>query len=64
MSDNSLFSIEERIIASVWVHYRRLNAKTLSDIINNFKTCFHKKSPNNKTVCADNDGLHADILDN
>ena len=64
MSANSPFSIEERIIASVLVHDIRLNGKTLLDIMNDFETRYHKKSPNNKTVCADNDGLHTDILDN
>ena len=46
------------------MHDRLLNGKTLSDIINDFETRFHKISPNNKTVCADNDSLHTDILDN
>jgi len=64
MSDNSPISIKERIIASVWVHDRRLNGKTLSDIMNDFEVRFHKKSSNNKTVYADTDGLHTDILNN
>ena len=49
MSNKSPFSIEERLIASDWVQ----NGKTMSDIMNDFETRFHKKSLNNKTLGPD-----------
>ena len=44
MSDKSSFTIniEERIIASVWVHDRELIGKTMSEIQSDFKNRFNK----------------------
>ena len=50
MSDQSPFSIKERIIVSVWVHDRYLNGKLWTDIMNDFETRFHNKSPAIQTL--------------
>ena len=36
MSDLSPYTIEQRLIASVWVHERAVTGKSMADIMNDF----------------------------
>ncbi|KAG7164162.1 hypothetical protein Hamer_G014295 [Homarus americanus] len=50
MADTSVFSIEERLVASVWVHERKRNGKTMADIQTDFSERFGKDPPSIQTL--------------
>ncbi len=50
MADQSSYSIEERLVASVWVNQKLRTQWSWSDIRVNFELQFNKKAPNNKNL--------------
>lgn len=50
MTDTSVFSIEERLVASVWVHERQNTKKTIGDILRDFSVRFGKPPPSRPTL--------------
>lgn len=50
MADTSVFTIEERLVACVWVHERPKSGKTMDKIMDDFVVRFGKPSPNRKTL--------------
>lgn len=47
-----MFSVEERLVASVWVHERPHNRKTMEEIMSDFAVRFGKPSPSRQTLIA------------
>lgn len=45
MSDSSMYTIEEKLIASCWVHERPLTGKIIDDIVHDFVERFEKPAP-------------------
>lgn len=52
MADTSAFSIEERLVATVWVHERANTGKTIEDVMNDFVVRFEKPSPSRQTLIS------------
>lgn len=52
MADTSVFSVEERLVASVWVHERHNTKKTMTDILRDFAVRFAKPPPSRPTLFA------------
>lgn len=50
MTDTSTYSIEERLVASVWVHERPFTGKTMSEILDLFEERFQKVPPRKATL--------------
>ena len=50
MADTSLYTIEERLIASVWVHDRARERASLEDIRKRFSERFNKPAPKRDTL--------------
>ncbi|PSN42777.1 hypothetical protein C0J52_18130 [Blattella germanica] len=50
MTDTSFFSIEERLVVSVWVHERQNTKKTIRDILRDFSVRFGKPPPSRPTL--------------
>ena len=50
MSDLSPFSLEERILMSVWVHERDRTGKSLKTLFEEFRQRFNKQPPSKPTV--------------
>jgi len=48
MADTSSYSIEERLVASVWVHKRQHTGQTMSQVIAAFRERFNKTPPPNQ----------------
>ena len=50
MADTSSYSIEERLVASVWVHERQHTGQTMSQVITAFREWFNKAPPRRATL--------------
>ena len=50
MTDTSVYSIEERLVASVWVHERPNTGQTMSEIMDMFTERFEKTAPCKATL--------------
>ena len=50
MADTSSYSIEERLVASVWVHERKHTGQTMSQVIAAFREWFNKAPPRRATL--------------
>jgi len=48
MAETSSYSIEERLVASVWVHKRQHTGQTMSQVIAAFRERFNKAPPPNQ----------------
>ena len=49
MTHTSAFTIEERLVASVWVHERPQTEQTMCQMIDMFANRFHKTAPHKAT---------------
>ena len=52
MADTSDYTIEERLVAAVWVHERQINGKSMRNVMDDFVTWFAKSAPTKKTLLA------------
>jgi hypothetical protein len=50
MADTSSYSIEERLVASVWVHKRQHTGQTMSQVMAPFRERFNKAPPRRATL--------------
>jgi len=50
MADTSSYSIEERLVASVWVHERQHTGQTMSQVMAVFRERFNKAPPQRATL--------------
>ncbi|PSN33428.1 hypothetical protein C0J52_22596 [Blattella germanica] len=50
MADTSLYSVEERLVVSVWAHERPHTGKTMEDVRQDFTRRFHKNAPPKMTI--------------
>ena len=50
MADTSSYSIEERLVASVWVHDRQHTGQTMSQVMAAFRERFNKDPPRRATL--------------
>jgi len=50
MADTSSYSIEERLMASVWVHDRQHTEQTMSQVMAAFREQFNKALPRRATL--------------
>jgi len=48
MADTSSYSIEERLVASVWVHERQYTGQTMSQVIAAFRERFNNQFNSNQ----------------
>jgi hypothetical protein len=47
MADTSSYSIEERLVASVWVHEKQHTGQTMSQVMAAFRERFNNNNNNN-----------------
>ena len=59
MADTSRYSIEERLVASVWVNERQHTGQTLSQEMNAFRERFNKAPPRRATLLVWDKGAFA-----
>ena len=52
MADTSGYTIEERLVAAVWVHECQMNGKSMGNVMDDFVTRFAKSAPTKKTLLA------------
>lgn len=52
MADTSDYTIEERLVAAVWVHERQINGKSMKNVMDDFVARFVKGAPTKKTLLA------------
>ena len=52
MADTSDYTIEERLVAAVWVLERQINGKSMRNVMDDFITRFEKSAPTKKTLLA------------
>ncbi|BFZ09546.1 hypothetical protein BsWGS_12585 [Bradybaena similaris] len=52
MTDTSPYTIEERLIAAVWVHDRVLEKRTMTDVSAKFQERFKKSAPKKDILLA------------
>ena len=50
MADTNRYSIEERLVASVWVHERQHTGQTMSQVTAAFRERFNKDPPRRATL--------------
>ncbi|PSN33471.1 hypothetical protein C0J52_24582 [Blattella germanica] len=50
MADTSLYSVEERLVVSVWAHERPHTGNTMEDVRQDFTRRFHKNAPPKMTI--------------
>jgi len=50
MADTSSYSIEERLVASVWVNERQHTGQTMSQVMSAFRERFNKAPPRRTTL--------------
>jgi hypothetical protein len=50
MADTSSYSIEERLVANVWVHERQHTGQTMSQVMAAFRERFNKAPPRTATL--------------
>lgn len=50
MTDTSTYSIEERLVVSVWAHERTHTKKTMKNVQEDFQIRFNKESPPKRTI--------------
>ena len=50
MADTSDYTIEERLVAAVWVHERQINGKSMRNVMDDFVTRFAKSALTKKTL--------------
>jgi len=50
MADTSSYSIEERLVASVWVHERQHTGQTMFQVMSAFRERFNKAPPRRATL--------------
>lgn len=50
MADTSSYSVEERLVASVWAHERPHTGKSIEDVRGDFVRRFHKAAPPKRTI--------------
>ncbi|XP_039610021.1 uncharacterized protein LOC120529867 [Polypterus senegalus] len=50
MGDTSVFTLEERLVATVWVHERPVTGKSIKNVMDDFVVRFGKASPTKRTL--------------
>ena len=51
MADTSTYSIEERLVASVWVHERQHTGQAMSQVMAAFRERFNPLKPELNPIC-------------